>query len=95
MPAGKATPQPPVGPGSRPTPLSEAEVDALNIEEKKVQLSYQIGDTVTVCSGLFEGYNGVVQGISDDLKTVTVLVKRGRRDMPVEIDINSVKAGEN
>ena len=84
-----------VGPGSRPTPLSEAEVDALNIEEKKVQLSYNVGDTVTVCSGLFEGYTGVVQDISDDLKTVTVLVKRGRRDMPVEIDINSVKAGEN
>ena len=84
-----------VGPGSRPTPLSEAEVDALNIEEKKVKLSYNIGDSVIVCSGLFEGYTGVVQGISDDLKTVTVLVKRGRRDMPVEIDINSVKAGEN
>ncbi len=82
-----------VGPGSRPTPLSEAEVDALNIEEgSKVQLSYAVGDSVIICTGLFEGYTGIVQSITDDLKTVTVLVKRGRRDMPVELDISAVKA---
>ena len=81
-----------VGPGSRPTPLSDAEVDALNIEEKKVQLSFAVGDEVTICSDLFEGYTGTVQSISDDQKTVTVLVKRGRRDMPVELSIDEVKA---
>ena len=69
-----------VGPGSRPTPLSEAEVEALNIEEKKVKLSYAVGDSVKVIAGLFEGYTGTVQSISDDMKTATVLVKRGNRD---------------
>ena len=81
-----------VGPGSRPTPLSEEEVEALNIEEKKVQFSFGVGDEVLICSGLFEGYVGVVQGISDDMKTVTALVKRGRRDMPVELEASAVKA---
>ena len=81
-----------VGPGSRPTPLSDAEVEALNIEEKKVQLSFAVGDEVTICSDLFEGYTGTVQNISDDGKTLTVLVKRGRRDMPVELSIDEVKA---
>ena len=80
-----------VGPGSRPTPLSDEEVEALNIEEKKVQLSYTVGDEVMVCSGLFEGYTGTIQSISEDLKKVTVLVKRGRRDMPVELDATSVR----
>ena len=82
-----------VGPGSRPTPLSEAEVEALNIDEttKKVELALSEGDTVTVTSGLFEGFTGVVQAISADSKTVTVLIKRGRRDMPVELDIKTVK----
>ena len=79
-----------VGPGSRPTPLSDAEVAALDIEEKRVQLSFAVGDTVNICAGLFEGYSGVVQEISEDSKTVTVLVKRGRRDMPVELDANQV-----
>ena len=81
-----------VGPGSRPTPLSEEEVAALSIEqEQQVKLSFNVGDTVEVISGLFEGYSGVVQSISDDLKNVTVLVKRGRRDMPVELDASMIK----
>lgn len=84
-----------VGPGSRPTPLTEEEVEALNIEEKKIQLSYKVGDNVKICSGLFEGYTGVVQSISDDLKTATVLIKRGRRDMPVELETSAVKADIN
>ena len=81
-----------VGPGSRPTPLSDEEVEALNIEQtKKVELALSEGDTVTITSGLFEGFTGTVQAISEDLKTVTVLVKRGRRDMPVELDANTIK----
>ena len=79
-----------VGPGSRPTPLTDAEVAALEIEEKRVQLSFNVGDNVNINAGLFEGYSGVVQEISDDNKTVTVLVKRGRRDVPVELDVNQV-----
>ena len=84
-----------VGPGSRPTPLSDSEVEALEIEEKRVQLSFGVGDNVNINAGLFEGYSGVVQEISEDNKTVTVLVKRGRRDMPVELDINQIVAAEN
>lgn len=80
-----------VGPGSRPTPLSEAEVEALNIDTTRVELSFKVGDEVTIIEGLFGGYNGTVQSISDDLKTATVLVKRGNRDMPVELDTNVIK----
>lgn len=80
-----------VGPGSRPTPLSEREVLDMNIEDVKVQLAFKVGDEVNVISGLFEGYDGTVQSISEDLKIVTVLVKRGRRDMPVELESNMLK----
>ena len=83
-----------VGPGSRPTPLSDAEVEALNIEEVKVRLAVNVGDNVQIVAGLFEGYSGVVQAISDDLRNVTVLVKRGRRDMPVELEISMIKAAD-
>ena len=83
-----------VGPGSRPTPLSDAEVEALNIEEVKVRLSFKEGDDVQIVAGLFEGYTGVVQSISDDLRNVTVLVKRGRRDMPVELETSMIKPAD-
>ena len=81
-----------VGPGSRPTPLSDAEVAALDIEQvQQIKLSFSEGDLVTVSGGLFEGYTGTVQTISDDLKSVTVLIKRGNRDMPVELATDEVK----
>ncbi len=83
-----------VGPGSRPTPLSDAEVEALNIEEVKVRLAVNVGDNVQIVAGLFEGYTGVVQSISDDLRNVTVLVKRGRRDMPVELEASAIKPAD-
>ena len=83
-----------VGPGSRPTPLSDAEVEALNIEEVKVRAAVNVGDNVQIVAGLFEGYSGVIQAISDDLRNVTVLVKRGRRDMPVELEISMIKAAD-
>ncbi len=81
-----------VGPGSRPTPLTDAEVKALSIEEEvKVRLAFQVGDEVKIVSGLFQDYSGVVQSISEDLRTATVLIKRGRRDMPVEMEVSMIK----
>ena len=85
-----------VGPGSRPTPLTDAEVEALCIETApQVKVAYSVGDTVEIISGLFEGYKGTVQSISEDLRNVTVLVNRGRRDMPVELEANAVKLSAN
>lgn len=80
-----------VGPGSNPTPLSQAEVEGLELEEKKVQLPFEIGDEVVITGELFEGYSGTVQSISENCDKVTVLVKKGRRDLPVELDVHNVK----
>ena len=80
-----------VGPGSRPTPLTDAEVESLNIETKRVELVIKTGDSVMVTGGLFEGFAGPVQSVSDDLKKVTVVFKRGSRDMSVELDVTDVK----
>ena len=79
-----------VGPGSRPTPLLDSEVEALGIDEKKVKLMLNVGDEVKVAGGLFDGYQGTVQSISEDQKKVTVLIKRGRRDIPVELGVENV-----
>ena len=87
-----------VGPGSRPTPISDEEVRALGLEggteetvEKQITLTFAVGDEVKIVSGLFEGVNGTVQAISDDKSMVTVLVKRGRRDMPVELEASCLE----
>lgn len=81
-----------VGPGSHPTPLTEEEVASLNVETTSVQLAFGIGDMVVINKGIFAGYKGRVEEISDDKKTVTVLVATGRRETPVYVDITDVKA---
>ena len=83
-----------VGPGSRPTPLSEAEVEKLHFEEVKVSLTFKEGDSVQVVSGMFTGFSGVVQTISEDLKRATVLVKKSNRDIAVEIECQSLKKAD-
>lgn len=84
-----------VGPGSRPTPLSDEEVEALNIEEKKVRLTFDVGDEVTIIGGSdgVVGLKGIVVAISDNMKKVTVNVASGsgRRAIPVDLDVEFVK----
>ena len=57
-----------VGPGSEPTPLTDEEVEMFQVEIYKDDFSFQIGDKVKIVSGIFEGYSGVLQTISDDKK---------------------------
>lgn len=80
-----------VGPGSKPVPLTEAEVEALHVEHVREELGFKIGDNVNIISGMFEGYSGVVQEISDDKKQVTVLASTGKRDIPIIVESKDIK----
>ena len=80
-----------VGPGSKPVPLTEAEVEALHVESHKEELGFNVGDAVSIISGMFEGYNGTVTEISDDKKQVTVLASTGKRDIPIIVEAKDIK----
>ena len=79
-----------VGPGSRPVPLTDAEVDALSIEQKQ-ELGYNEGDKVEIFEGAFEGLEAEVLSVMDDGVNIKVLVPRGRRVITVELPIKSVR----
>lgn len=81
-----------VGPGSKPTALTEAEVAAMGIEAgaAKVVVSFNIDDTVEIRDGALKGTRGVVKEISDDKKKVTVLVNMFGRDTPFELDTDTI-----
>ena len=83
-----------VGPGSKPVPLTDEEVEAFNVEVQKEELGFNIGDKVTVVSGTFAGYSGVLQEISEDKKQVTVLASTGRRDIPIIVETRDVKLAD-
>lgn len=84
-----------VGPGSEPVPLSDEEVEALNIETAhEKELGIKVGDTVEVISGSFEGFEGKVREISDDKKEITVLVSTQRREFPIIVEAKDIRIAE-
>ncbi len=80
-----------VGPGSKPVPLTDEEVEAMNVETREAQLNIEIGDEVEIVDGLFVGYSGTLSEISPDKSEVTVLVSTVGRDMPIKLDAKAVK----
>ena len=65
------------------------------MQNEECQLSFGIGDQVVINKGIFAGYKGRVEEISEDMKTVTVLVATGRRETPVYVDVSDVKADKS
>lgn len=80
-----------VGPGSKPVPISDAEVARMGIEIETVTLDYAVGDEVKIVEGPLASYSGTVQLISEDKKTVTVLASMFGRVTPVELKSNQVE----
>ena len=80
-----------VGPGSKPVPLSEAEIRAMGIDLTVVELFVEVGDTVTVVDGPFEGSVGVVKEVHDHKRTVIVNLSIFGRETPVELDYSKIQ----
>lgn len=83
-----------VGPGSKPVPLTEAEVAALGIDQKetKVSLSYKVGDQIRVTEGPIMNFTGVVDEINENENRVRVIVSMFGRETPVELELHQVAA---
>ena len=81
-----------VGPESKPVPLTEAEVQKLGIEKKSVEVTYKEGDLVTVTSGPFEGFSGVVEMLDAEKNVVRVAISMFGRETPVEFELDQVES---
>jgi transcriptional antiterminator NusG len=80
-----------VGPESKPVPLTDAEVEKLGIETKVVEVTYDVGDMVTVTDGPFEGFSGVVEALDTDKNMVRVTISMFGRETLVEFQLNQVQ----
>lgn len=82
-----------VGPGSKPVPLSEAEVQAIGLEKTVVTTNFNIGDSIRVKYGAFEGFVGVIDAILADKQKIKAKISMfGGRDTEVELEFNQVEA---
>ena len=80
-----------VGPGSKPVPLSEAEMKPLGIKTENVSVDFTEGDTIAVVAGVWKDTVGVVQRMDFGKQTATINVELFGRETPVEISFAEVR----
>ncbi|HJA06623.1 MAG TPA: transcription termination/antitermination protein NusG [Candidatus Mediterraneibacter pullicola] len=80
-----------VGPGSKPVPLEESEMENLGIKRDNVVVNFGVGDTIVVTSGAWEGTVGAVQSMNEQKKSLSINVELFGRETPVELSFSEVK----
>ena len=80
-----------VGPGSKPVPLTEAEMKPLGIKKDEVSVDFAEGDMVVVLSGAWKDTVGAVQKMDRQKGTVTLNLELFGRETPVEISFEEVR----
>ena len=79
-----------VGPGSKPVPLTDEELRALDFSVE-VTVDFQEGDAISVIAGVWKDTVGVIQKMDINRKTVTINVEMFGRETPVEINFADIK----
>jgi transcriptional antiterminator NusG len=86
-----------VGTGSKPVPLSDAEVDrivtqiSVAADKPKPKLEFSIGESVRIVDGPFSNFTGQVEEVNEDRSTLKVMVTIFGRATPVELEFLQVE----
>ena len=84
-----------VGPGSKPVPLSDEEVERMGVDTVRVaDIEFNIGDFVSIKSGSMEGFSGKITKVDNKTRKVQVAVSMFGRETPVEIDYTQVELAD-
>jgi len=79
-----------VGPASEPVPLTDAEVAALGVDKRTVEISYNVGDLVRIVSGPLKGMEGTVISIDEENNAVSVKISMLGQEIPAEMELDQV-----
>ena len=80
-----------VGPGSKPVPLTEAEMRPLGIQVDNVIVDFAEGDSIRVIGGVWKDTVGIIQAINHGKQMVTINVDLFGRETPVEISFTDIR----
>ena len=81
-----------VGPSSKPVPLTDEEVAALDVETKEVVSDFAVGDVVKIVDGALSGFLGQIESIDLEQKKGQVVVSMFGRETPVELELWQIQA---
>lgn len=80
-----------VGPGSKPVPLSEAEMKNLGIRSADTKIDFAEGDSVAVIAGVWKDTLGIVSKLDYTKQIATISVELFGRETPVEISFAELR----
>ena len=81
-----------VGPGSKPVPLSDEEVERMGVEQVRMaDIDFEVGDSVNVKSGPLEGFSGKIENIDKETRKITVKVSMFGRETPIEVEYSQIE----
>ena len=80
-----------VGPGSKPVPLTEAEMRPLGIQVDNVVVDFEEGDSIRVVGGVWKDTVGIIQSMNHNKQMVTINVDLFGRETPVEISFTDIR----
>ena len=81
-----------VGPGSKPVPLSDEEVERMGVEQVRMaDIGFEVGDNVNVKSGPLEGFSGKIENIDKETRKITVKVSMFGRETPIEVEVGQIE----
>ena len=84
--------------GGDPIPLRTAEVnrmlgkvDELSTESESVSITFEIGESIKVIDGPFNGFNGSIEKVNQEKRKLEVMVKIFGRKTPLELSYMQVE----
>jgi transcriptional antiterminator NusG len=79
-----------IGSSVRPQPVIDREMQRvlkqIGVKGEKLEVAFEIGETVRVISGPFRGYTGSVNEVNADKGKLKILISIFGRDTPVEVN---------
>ena len=79
-----------VGPGSKPVPLTDEEVESMGVIEIPEEVDFEVGESVKVISGPLREFVALVQEINLEKRKIKASVDMFGRETLAELDFNQV-----
>ena len=80
-----------VGPGSKPVPLTEEEIESMGVIELPVDIDLEVGESIRVISGPLREFVATIQEINLEKQKIKALVDMFGRETLAELDFNQVE----